>query len=351
MAEKRLFIDMDGTLAHFTDAVLDEDGQVQIRKMYEPDFFKKLEPFYNIIEGIKLLMNKMPDVDVFILSAAQPGDPPGFIKQKHSWIDKFLPEIDYEHRIFSDPKYEKSNYIPNGIQKNDYLLDDFNKNLEEFIAAGGNGIKCKNNLNHRGLGLYGGRVGKIWKGFIVEHDKNPEEIAKVIESYLNIEIDMKELPEFVLQRQKEVEKDRARVDSLVNEDTFGLEVEQHEGTWHTVESWEINDEMFYRMEHDTYGDTVSSIIVNADGELVAQDLEHGFDRGAMDAVREYLSEKGIDWEPETSSDAVQTETEKLVFKPSLNALINSAEKEKYSINNYSINNQHQISDRIKNSLK
>ena len=47
------------------------------------------------------------------------------------------------------------------------------------------------------------------------------------------------------------------------------------------------------MEHEEYGDSVASIIVNQKGELVAEDLEHGFDVGAMEAIGEYFSEKGI----------------------------------------------------------
>lgn len=106
----------------------------------------------------------------------------------------------------------------------------------------------------------------------------------------------------------ELDAANARVDTAaVTERTFQLEVEGHLGTWHTVEAREIMDEMFYRMEHDTYGDSVAGILVNADGELVAQDLEHGFDRGAIEAIKEYFSEKGIDWEPEAIANMVQTD--------------------------------------------
>ena len=66
---------------------------------------------------------------------------------------------------------------------------------------------------------------------------------------------------------------------------------------HTVDKREIQDEIFYLMKHNEYGDAVAAVMVNADGELVAQELENGFDRGAMEAVQEYLSQKGIVWEP------------------------------------------------------
>lgn len=108
----------------------------------------------------------------------------------------------------------------------------------------------------------------------------------------------KELPDFVRQRLHEAEMNRKREDSAVTLDTSGIEIEQHEGLWHTADKREIADEIFYLMEHNEYGDSVAAVIVNADGELVAQELENGFDRGAMEAIHEYLAGKGIAWEPE-----------------------------------------------------
>lgn len=108
----------------------------------------------------------------------------------------------------------------------------------------------------------------------------------------------KELPDFVRQRLHEAEMNRKREDGAVTLDTSGIEIEQHEGLWHTADKREIADEIFYLMEHNEYGDSVAAVIVNADGELVAQELENGFDRGAMEAIREYLAGKGIAWEPE-----------------------------------------------------
>lgn len=86
----------------------------------------------------------------------------------------------------------------------------------------------------------------------------------------------------------------------INEETKGFIANGHFGTWHTAEMKEISGELFYRMEHEEYGDSVASIIVSQEGELVAEDLEHGFDTGAMEAIGEYFSEKGIEMEPEPS---------------------------------------------------
>lgn len=37
--------------------------------------------------------------------------------------------------------------------------------------------------------------------------------------------------------------------------------------------------------------------MDSDGTLIAQELEYGFDRGALKAVQEYFSERGKSWEP------------------------------------------------------
>lgn len=96
----------------------------------------------------------------------------------------------------------------------------------------------------------------------------------------------RELPDFLRQRQEML-----NTDDLITNQTRGIAVEGHFGTWHTVEAKEIAGETFFRMEHDEYGDSVAGIIVNTDGKLVAEDLEHGFDAGAMEAITEYLYEK------------------------------------------------------------
>ena len=102
-----------------------------------------------------------------------------------------------------------------------------------------------------------------------------------------------ELPEFAAQRKKllESQTEQEKQDGQIGPETKGLLVEGHFGTWHTAEVKEIAGETFFRMEHDEYGDTVVGIIVNGEGKLVAEDLEHGFDTGAMEAITEYLYEK------------------------------------------------------------
>lgn len=59
------------------------------------------------------------------------------------------------------------------------------------------------------------------------------------------------------------------------------------------------------MEHDEYGSDVAGIIVSEHGQLVAEDLWNGYDAGALEAISEYLQEKGISVEglmPELEPD-------------------------------------------------
>ena len=137
-----------------------------------------------------------------------------------------------------------------------------------------------------------------------------------------------ELPDFVRQRLHEDEMNRKREDSKITMDTSGAEIEQHEGLWHTVDKMEIQEEIFYLMRHNEYGDSAAGVIVNADGELVAQELENGFDRGAMEAIQEYFSGKGIAWEPETTAGKEQIrQQETVTAQQSAEGYLESSDKE------------------------
>lgn len=117
------------------------------------------------------------------------------------------------------------------------------------------------------------------------------------EAYYVDSIGFQELPDFVQQRLHEAEMDRKRWFAPVTLDSDAVAIEQHEGYWHPVERLEAADEVFYLMKHNKYGDSVAAVIVNSEGNLVAQELDKGIDRGAIEAVREYLTDKGIEWEP------------------------------------------------------
>ena len=158
----RIFVDMDGTLARFHDEV----GYLE--RMFEKGFFSGLQPFQQAVQAINDLARYSKDCELFILSATVDGEPPYCCDEKNQWLDRYCPEIDQAHRLFTKIGISKSEYIPGGIQSDDILWDDYNKNLEEWVANGGVAVKCKNNINHKGL------IGPIWQGLIIAHDASSE---------------------------------------------------------------------------------------------------------------------------------------------------------------------------------
>lgn len=168
---KKLFVDIDGTLARFHDA-----DKMFIEAMWTPGFYIGLKPFENAVEGLKLFIKEHPEVDVYILSAVLDTDPPFIVSEKNAWLDQYLPEISAEHRMFTRAGESKTDYIGN-LGEDVYLLDDYNKNLIEFEAAGAHAIKFHNDVNMRGLGAYGGEAGPLWSGDVVHYDVNPKEFA------------------------------------------------------------------------------------------------------------------------------------------------------------------------------
>lgn len=239
---KRLFIDMDGTIARFHDEVN------YLEQMYEKNFFLNLQPFNEAVEGLRLFIKQNPQVEVFVISSCIDGEPPYCRTEKERWLDLNLPEVNAEYRLFPKMGENKALYIPGGISATDVLYDDYNKNLEEWREAGGISIKCKNNINH--LGLHG----KLWDGAIVENDIYPEAFAEQLASLVHQSI-------------------------RYNENSSNILINGHVGTWHTIDSLQYNDEIYYLMEQEHEGEcgTAYNVIVNADGSFRLGECWNGFE--------------------------------------------------------------------------
>lgn len=184
MAKQRLFVDMDGTLARF------HDQANYLERMFEKDFFRNLEPFENMLEGVRQFIEFYPDVEVYILSAKVMGEPPYCEMEKHAWLDLHLPEVPHDHRIFTEVGRPKAEYIPGGLTGNDFLLDDYNKGLNQWLFDGGRAIKCHNNINQRGLGAHGGQKGNMWIGPMVHVDDKPQLIMAELAGHMGLEYDI-----------------------------------------------------------------------------------------------------------------------------------------------------------------
>lgn len=160
----RLFVDMDGTLAKFNNQISSEE------QLYEKGYFFNLEPQMDVVDAIRDII-KEDKMEVFALSAVLT-DSLYALSEKNEWLDKYLPELDDDHRVFSPVGQEKALHIPNGIQQGDILLDDYSKNLHEW-PKDGLAIKLMNGIN--------GTKG-TWKGPSVDLFSGAKDIKRGIES-------------------------------------------------------------------------------------------------------------------------------------------------------------------------
>lgn len=137
--KQRLFVDMDGTLAVFRK--VDE-----LETLYEKGYFLNLAPQKNVLAAVRELIVNHPEIEVNILSAYLT-DSQYALQEKNEWLDKFLPEIKRDHRVFVPCGTDKKEGIRGGVRGNDFLLDDYTKNLKEWQPPA-RGIKLLNGINH-----------------------------------------------------------------------------------------------------------------------------------------------------------------------------------------------------------
>ena len=185
----RLFVDMDGTIAEWRNLSINVTAEEEAKSMmieqklneilYSPDYFLSLAPQQNVIDAVRYINNNKL-AEVFISSCVMP-DKDGIspTQQKQDYIDKYLPEIDKDHRIFVPDGEDKKAYIPGGVKEDDYLLDDFTKNLvrwetpsslpgTETKEIAGKGIKLLNQVNSRK---------NTWTGSKISYHSKPLDIV------------------------------------------------------------------------------------------------------------------------------------------------------------------------------
>ena len=158
---QRLFVDMDGTLAEFKTVDT-------LETLYEKDYFINLKPNENVLGAIKQLIADN-DIDVYILSAYLT-DSHYALEEKNAWLDKYLPELPQEKRLFVPCGTDKSVAVPGLIRPDDYLLDDYTRNLSEWEPPA-RGIKLINGINH---------TNGTWQGDKIRFTHAPEELSSMI---------------------------------------------------------------------------------------------------------------------------------------------------------------------------
>lgn len=155
VTKKRLFMDMDGTLAEWRSEVGPEE-------LYEKGYFASLRPYGAILDAVKSIwaaaQNGEIDAELFILSAYLP-DSSWAKAEKQEWLNEYLysmvraaaqyrrPMFDASHTLLVPCGNSKLDYVPGGVRASDYLLDDYTLNLREWEQSGGTPIKVFNGCN------------------------------------------------------------------------------------------------------------------------------------------------------------------------------------------------------------
>lgn len=140
MTKVNLFLDMDGVLA--------EQRNDLVNYMYDKNFFLNLPPVTNMIGVAKKLTEQV--YYVYILSTIIGNE--YCEKEKGLWLDKHLPEMKINNRIFVPSGIEKSDFVRQNVDigKNtvNVLIDDFTENLLTWDVVGALPIKVLNGLNN-----------------------------------------------------------------------------------------------------------------------------------------------------------------------------------------------------------
>jgi len=224
---KRLFVDMDGTLAEFRTIT-------KIEELYEKGYFENLTPLPNVIDAVKLI-SKNPDVEVYILSSVLT-DSAYALGEKNRWLDKHLPEIPRERRFF--PSCGSSKRASIDLRGNDFLLDDYSRNLHDWEPPG-IGIKLMNGIN--------GRFGS-WTKDRVDAGLSGKELAKDILDDMGVSMMIK-----------------------------NIHLEGHVGTFYAIDQDTIYGNNLLLLESEQYGDETACVITDTDFKVVLEDVWNGFD--------------------------------------------------------------------------
>lgn len=141
---KTIFLDMDGVIVDFRkgceelDAI--EGTKVDWKIVHEngSKFWSELDWMKNGEQFYKWLSKycKEQNIDLCILSAVGYQDG---IDGKQEWLDNHV-SIPRQNRYIVKLGKDKAKYA----SEDSLLIDDFGKNIEAFVMAGGRGIKFQN---------------------------------------------------------------------------------------------------------------------------------------------------------------------------------------------------------------
>ena len=155
-----VFVDMDGTLAKYQ--------QVPLKTLYEPGYFRQLEPIENVVNGLETFIKEYPEVNVSVLSSIL-ADRPNAVEEKLEWLSIYCPFLESCNKLFVPCGTNKRQLAKEGIN---YLLDDHSPNLIRFEDGMNNhGIKLLNGINGQGV---------KWQGATIDSSLEPKVFAATL---------------------------------------------------------------------------------------------------------------------------------------------------------------------------
>lgn len=156
MKRQRIFFDLDGVLAVWQNAPLEE--------VAKPGYFSALPEQKNVVKAFRL-MEACPDVGLYILSSVFAD---GHSEDdKRSWVSAHL-NLPKEQQIYCPYGQEKAMALEKtgGVNPSDVLVDDFSRNLRSWPGIS---VKLYNGIN--------GTKG-TWDGYSIHASMKPEILAK-----------------------------------------------------------------------------------------------------------------------------------------------------------------------------
>lgn len=146
-----LFMDMDGVLARYDRwAYAKRPGQKAVYETEHEHYFRHCVPDRHALAILKTALDL--GVDARVLTAIR-SDLPWVRFDKVQWLAEHAPWLDPARLVIASGDKAQAviaMQLAAGLHPGIVLLDDFNRNLEDWARAGGTAVKYLNGVNSPG---------------------------------------------------------------------------------------------------------------------------------------------------------------------------------------------------------